>query len=248
MTPDDATIENEQRYRAAAYSLLAAMLRAAPEQALLDHLVELSPDSDVEPDELTQATFVALVGQLERGYEERGRFESWLFRIAMNGLRDEMRRRKRQAIPMDMSPAAGGDESGPWVQSVTADGDPPPDQLIRREQVARLRAAVANMGEADRQVLHLRHTAGLSFAQIADTLGQPLGTVLARGHRGRKAHPSGRLSKEGVMPGICASGWPRRLCPGTEPIKPRVYGCSESSSTGSTSPASTIFPAYMTQT
>ena len=35
-------------------------------------------------------------------------------------------------------------------------------------------------------MLHLRHTAGLSFAQIAETLDQPLGTVLARGHRALK--------------------------------------------------------------
>ena len=37
--------------------------------------------------------------------------------------------------------------------------------------------------EADQQILYLRHTAGLSFNQIAETLEEPLGTVLARGHR-----------------------------------------------------------------
>ena len=55
MPAADAMIENEQRYRAAAYSLLAAMLRAAPDQALLDHLGKLSPDGDGEPDELSEA-------------------------------------------------------------------------------------------------------------------------------------------------------------------------------------------------
>jgi TorA maturation chaperone TorD len=52
---EDETLENEQRYRAGAYGLLAALLRAAPEQALLDHLVELSPQSDAEPDALFEA-------------------------------------------------------------------------------------------------------------------------------------------------------------------------------------------------
>ena len=46
-----------------------------------------------------------------------------------------------------------------------------------------LKQAIETLPEADREVLHLRHTAGLSFAQIAETLDQPLGTVLARGHR-----------------------------------------------------------------
>ena len=54
-TAEDEALENEQRYRAGAYGLLAALLRAAPEQALLDHLVELSPHSDAEPDTLFEA-------------------------------------------------------------------------------------------------------------------------------------------------------------------------------------------------
>lgn len=162
-------------------------------------------------EEITQATFVKLVSKLgEFGgggdpgeaaapgraaspgvvgrYEERGRFEPWLFRVAMNGLRDEMRRRKRQAV------GTGGDEGGeddsayrvaPQVAGARQGdmGEDPLDLIERTEQVERLRVAVAELGEADREVLHLRHTAGLSFAEIAETLGQPLGTVLARAHR-----------------------------------------------------------------
>ena len=52
---DDASIEQEQRYRASAWALLAALLRAAPDQALLDHVGRLSPDGDDESDELHQA-------------------------------------------------------------------------------------------------------------------------------------------------------------------------------------------------
>jgi len=66
---------------------------------------------------------------------------------------------------------------GPWQPET------PFEQLNRAEQVDLLRQAIASLPEADREVIHLRHTAGLSFAQIAETLEQPLGTVLARGHR-----------------------------------------------------------------
>ncbi|MBT8434287.1 MAG: molecular chaperone TorD family protein [Gammaproteobacteria bacterium] len=52
---EEETIEQEQRYRASAYALLAALLRATPDQALLDHVVTLSPESDVESDELSEA-------------------------------------------------------------------------------------------------------------------------------------------------------------------------------------------------
>jgi TorA maturation chaperone TorD len=52
MSTDDAIPENEQHYRSSAYALLAALLRAPPDQALLDHLVALSPSGEAEPDEL----------------------------------------------------------------------------------------------------------------------------------------------------------------------------------------------------
>ncbi len=54
-TTDEEIIEDEQRYRASAYALLAALLRATPDQALLDHVATLSPESDVESDELSEA-------------------------------------------------------------------------------------------------------------------------------------------------------------------------------------------------
>ena len=55
---DNQTIEDEQRYRASAYALLAGLLRAAPDQTLLDYVSSLSPDGDdltlaeVDADEL----------------------------------------------------------------------------------------------------------------------------------------------------------------------------------------------------
>ena len=151
-------------------------------------------DSDLA-EELTQETFVKVVKKLSQqdGYREQGKFEPWLFRIAMNNLRDEMRRRGRQARPMDMSPAATASSSetpSGWAaaESCVISGGPwqpeqPFEQLAREEQVSLLKQAIESLPEADREVLHLRHTAGLSFAQIAETLDQPLGTVLARGHR-----------------------------------------------------------------
>ena len=62
---DEETIEQEQRYRASAYALLAALLRATPDQALLDHVATLSPESDAESDDLADAmtALAAAAGQ-----------------------------------------------------------------------------------------------------------------------------------------------------------------------------------------
>jgi len=51
----NASIEEEQVYRASAWALLAALLRAAPDQALLDQVGKLSPEGDDEADELHAA-------------------------------------------------------------------------------------------------------------------------------------------------------------------------------------------------
>jgi RNA polymerase sigma-70 factor (ECF subfamily) len=142
-------------------------------------------------EEITQQTFVKVVNQFasDTGYQEQGRFESWLFRIAINALRDELRRRRRHAQPLS---ATGDGRQGEQQWSSAGpvgsnrDTEQPIDRLTRQEQVEQLQQAMATLNENDREVLHLRHTAGLSFPQIAQTLDQPLGTVLARTHRAMK--------------------------------------------------------------
>jgi RNA polymerase sigma-70 factor (ECF subfamily) len=123
-------------------------------------------------EEITQSTFCTLVARIGQ-YTELGRFESWLFRIAMNRLRDEMRRRKRHARPVEAEALVG----------LAGAGEPRSPDAAGEDEVQALRAALGRLSEADRRVIHLRHFAGLSFAQIAEVLGEPLGTVLARQHR-----------------------------------------------------------------
>ena len=53
-------------------------------------------------------------------------------------------------------------------------------------QTQRLRAAVCQLSSSDQDVIYMRHSAGMSYKQIAEVLGEPLGTVLARQHRALK--------------------------------------------------------------
>ena len=127
-------------------------------------------------EEITQSVFATLAARLREGggYEERGRFESWLFRITMNRVRDEGRRRQRRSaetVPIDAC-------------EVVADG--PGATTGDDGRLAALRAALGGLDGPDREVIELRHHGQLSFAQIADLLGEPIGTVLARHHRALK--------------------------------------------------------------
>ena len=130
-------------------------------------------------EEITQATFAKVVSKLG-DYQEQGRFESWLFRIAMNQFRDEMRRSKRQARPMDF------DATPPEALGPSDHGPAPSADMEQAERIEQLQAAIMKLPEADQELLELRYTAELTFPQIAETLDQPLGTVLARGHRALK--------------------------------------------------------------
>ena len=127
-------------------------------------------------EEIAQSTFCTLAAKIGE-YIESGRFESWVFRIAMNRLRDEMRRRARHARPMDSEPLASaavdkGRGSGGSGGSAAA-----------AEIHERLVRAMARLPEADREIIDLRHTGGMSFKALSDFYGEPVGTLLARHHR-----------------------------------------------------------------
>jgi RNA polymerase sigma-70 factor (ECF subfamily) len=125
-------------------------------------------------EEVTQSVFATIAAKLTHGeYAEQGRFESWLFRVAMNRIRDEARRAGRHAEPTDpemLDGLRGRADDGPsWEQQHTT--------------LRALREAMESLGESDREVIELRHHAGMSFNQIAEMLDEPLGTLLARHHR-----------------------------------------------------------------
>ncbi|MBU3728349.1 MAG: sigma-70 family RNA polymerase sigma factor [Phycisphaerales bacterium] len=143
-------------------------------------------DADLA-EEITQAVFASVAEKLPV-YSEQGRFGPWVFQIAMNRWRDELRRRQRQRTAtagegLDRLPVGGGGRSGggssePGGSSESSDyraKDPAAADALDR--------ALAQLSEADRDVIDLRHVGGLSFKQMADALGEPVGTLLARHHR-----------------------------------------------------------------
>ena len=141
-------------------------------------LVRLTGDRDAAED-LLQETFLRVCRMISE-YQHDGRFESWLMRIAANLARDRARLRRRRGITGsldDAGPRGGEGESA-------AGPSPRPDEaLAAAEAGARLEAALAQLSDPEREILVLRHYADLPFREIADLLGVPLGTALARAHR-----------------------------------------------------------------
>ncbi len=130
----------------------------------------LSPEMS---EEISQSVFVTLATKLSTGeYDERGRFEPWLFRVAMNRIRDEARRQKRHATPSDPV----------WFEGART----PPPAAEADASTDALRDAVGQLNDSDREIIELRHHGQMSFKQIAEMLGEPVGTLLARHHRALK--------------------------------------------------------------
>ena len=135
-------------------------------------------------EEITQSVFVTVATKLGQnrdsgrsGYDEQGRFEPWLFRITMNRVRDLCRKRARHATPtspehLNAFEAGQNDEANQR------------DEMLAQNN--RLRAAMAQLSDRDREIIELRHHGQLSFKQIAEINGDPIGTLLARHHRALK--------------------------------------------------------------
>lgn len=122
-------------------------------------------------EEIAQSVFATLAAKLVGGgYSEKGKFEPWLFRIASNRIRDEQRRTRRHAVSHD-----------PEILDRHAGAEERPQR--EEEQLSALRWAMGQLAEADREVIELRHHGQLSFNQLAESLDEPLGTLLARHHR-----------------------------------------------------------------
>ncbi len=149
-------------------------------------------------EEIAQSVFCTVAAKLtgDQGYVEQGKFEAWIFRIATNRLRDEIRRKRRQAVNVDHT-ALEERAVRPSMDGVAARND---------DQHRALRDAMARLSPADRQIIEYRYIGGLSFKQMAELLNEPLGTVLARQHRalrklrdllGGSVDADGRASRAG---------------------------------------------------
>lgn len=130
--------------------------------------------SMADGDDLTQLALERGLGRLDQ-WRPGTRMESWLLRIAYNAWIDEARARKRRG------PVVSLDHLSNVLQS---DGQRAVDIASDLETVRR---AMALLSDEFRAVLVLVVVDGLSYQQTAEALSIPIGTVMSRLARARKA-------------------------------------------------------------
>jgi RNA polymerase sigma-70 factor (ECF subfamily) len=129
--------------------------------------------NDADAADASQDALIAIVRGMPR-FDGRSRFTTWAYRIAVNASLDELRRRKRRPEPADDAALAARPSAGRAVDSAVAD---------RLD----IDAAMRRLAPDFRAAVVLRDLCALDYAEIAEVLDIPPGTVRSRIARGRAA-------------------------------------------------------------
>ncbi|MGE5358339.1 MAG: RNA polymerase sigma factor [Bacteroidales bacterium] len=148
------------------------------ERPVFNLIVRMVRDPGVA-EELAQDTFVKAFSHL-RSYEPARKFSSWIFRIAHNTTIDYLRRPDRVVSSLDE-----GGHGTAEARSLTS-AEPGPQAIAERNELAGLvERAISGLRADYREALVLRYQEELSYEEIAEVLGLPIGTVKSNIHRAR---------------------------------------------------------------
>lgn len=131
-----------------------------------------------EAEDLVQDTFLKAFRSADR-FEPGTNLRAWLFTILMNTLRNRRRDRARDVVEVD-SDIVEGAQARPEASAT------PEQQLLRETLDADLQAALDALPDQFREAVWLRDVDEFTYAEIAQMLGVPAGTVMSRISRGRR--------------------------------------------------------------
>ncbi len=158
------------------------MLIQRHQEDLLRFLVRLTGDRQAAED-VFQETFLQVHISADT-FDATRRFKPWLFTIAANKARDMLRKRVRRqevdlSAPVNRDPDGGGQT---FVDLMEVSVPSPGDGLQDQERDTLVQKAVDRMPQSLKEILLLAYFQKFSYAQIAEDLDIPLGTVKSRLH------------------------------------------------------------------
>jgi RNA polymerase sigma-70 factor (ECF subfamily) len=169
------------------------------------NLVARMVREDGVAEELAQDAFVKAFSAL-RSFDPSYKFSNWILRIAHNTAIDYLRRARPDMVSFD----AGAPGHGVADALVDDRERSPLDRAVHQGLREDLEAALGRLRPEYRRLVIMRYLEDLSYEDIADTLGLPLGTVKSHLHRARAAlavvmteagwGPETDLPPEGLQP------------------------------------------------
>ena len=150
--------------------------------------------------DVVQDAFLKAYRSLDR-FEGRSSFYTWFYRVVMNLCIDAKRRQPPgrmvewdEANALEAPAGTGLDAVDPARQRASG----PAGELERAELRETIRRAIEELPDDARQTLLLREVDGLSYSEIAKSLGVPKGTVMSRLHHARRRLRA-LLSERGML-------------------------------------------------
>ncbi len=151
------------------------------QRPLFNFALRFLGDSDAATD-ICQHAFIQFFTHVQELHADEG-LKPWLFRVARHRCLDELRRQRTTAFSQL---APDGDEDGTSPLDHYADPAPLPDDLAERDDLQQILAeAIASLPPKYREVVALRYSADLSFAEIGQVLGIPEATAKTQFHRAK---------------------------------------------------------------
>lgn len=149
---------------------------------LINFVFRMVGDRD-RAEELVQDTFLRVHRHLHRFDRERN-FSTWIYTIAANLARNELRRRNTSPVVfVQSSPTA--DAAEPELPELEDPGTRPDVAFDREEMAIAVRDTVDRLSRDHREVFILRELEGKSYEEIAEIVNASLGTVKSRLNRAR---------------------------------------------------------------
>jgi len=178
---DAVLVERFRKGDMQAFGLLVAKY-----QDRIYNLIYRMCSSSADAEELAQEAFLRAMEKIEQ-FRGRSRFYTWLFRIAANLTISHRRRSSRLKFhSLTQSEQYDGAQADLLTAAVARQRNPGPvAAAISAEIGQRVDRAVAQLDDEFRVVVVLRDIEEMNYAEIAEVLDLPIGTVKSRLHRAR---------------------------------------------------------------
>ena len=184
---DDELMQRFQKGDEEAFDLLVRRHH----KPLINFIARFTGDRD-NAEDLAQETFIRIYKAADRYTQGRAKFKTWMYFIAKNLCKNELRNRSRRErfrvdniIPSDKNHNADSEEID-VIASAPADSSFQPDVALHRKELNKaIHEAIADLPEQYKYPLILRDIQGLSYDEISEILELRSGTTKSRINRAR---------------------------------------------------------------
>lgn len=172
---DEEVIERFQTGDLVAFDVIVARYK----EHLINYVMSFVGErSDAE--DIVQDTFVKIY-RFRQSYKQVAKFSTWLYTVAGNLARSELRKRRRQQLYV-MSNLGNAEKEFEAVETRSA-ADEMTDSSVTKDLI---RKAIRKLPPRYQEVIRLREIENLSYEEIAEQMKLPVGTIKSRVNRARE--------------------------------------------------------------